>query len=79
MDFTRDNLASALGDPLDPKLWDAKERESIIDEIEEKNADIKFLRSADLGDLVKHPEFLVTYKEIKQPLETIALLLLKPD
>ncbi|HFU8545778.1 TPA: hypothetical protein ACH7I5_001819 [Escherichia coli] len=78
MDFTRDNLASALGDPLDPKLWDAKERESIIDEIEEKNADIKFLRSADLGDLVKHPEFLVTYKEIKQPLETIALLLLKP-
>ncbi|CAI1909263.1 Predicted P-loop ATPase [Serratia liquefaciens] len=78
MNFTRDNLASALGETLDAKLWDEAERESITDKIEEKNINIKFLRRADLGDLVKRPDFLVTYKETHQSLETIAKWLLKP-
>ncbi len=40
--------------------------------------DIKFLRSADLSDLVTSPEFLVQYKDSKQSLEAIAKIILTP-
>lgn len=78
MNFTRDNLAAALGYTLDPELWDEADRAMLTDEIEEKNNSINFLRRADLSDLVKHPAFFVTYEEINQPLERIAQELLKP-
>lgn len=78
LSFTRNNLAAALGDPLDAVLWNEADRETLTEQIEEKSEDIRFLRSADLGDLVKRPEFLVTYEETNQSFETIAQALLKP-
>ena len=45
--------------------------------INEKTDDIKFLRSADFGDLVKRPEFLVEYEQSKQPFEVITRTILK--
>ncbi|MDZ7320151.1 P-loop NTPase fold protein [Kosakonia sacchari] len=77
MDFTRDSIADALGDPLDAALWGDEERESLTDEVEDKNSDIQLLRSADLDDLIKHPEFLVAHEETYQSLEAVARSLLK--
>lgn len=76
--FSRDNLAAALGDPLDTESWNEAGREAITEQIDEKTEDIRFLRSADLGDLIKRPEFLVQYKESEQPLEAIAKMILTP-
>lgn len=77
MDFTRDILADVLGDPLDAELWSEAERESLKNTVQVKSSDIQFLRSADLNDLIKRPEFLVTYENNDQPLELIARSLLK--
>lgn len=63
LSFTRDSLVGALGDPLDAESWSEADRKALTEQIAEKTEDITFLRSADLGDLVRRPEFLVTYKE----------------
>lgn len=77
LSFTRDNLVGALGDPLDAESWAEADRKALIEQIDGKTNDIKFLRSADLGDLVKRSEFLVEYEETKQSLEEIAKMILK--
>ena len=76
--FTRDSLAAALGDRLDAESWDEADREALNEQIDEKTAAIKFLRGADLGDLVKRLEFLVKYEGTDQPLDAIAQAILKP-
>ena len=76
--FSRSSLAVALGDPLDAESWNEADLKALNDQIEEKAEDISFLRSADLDDLVKRPEFLVDYQESKQSFEEIAKALLKP-
>lgn len=78
LSFTRDSLVAALGDPLDAESWNEADREALTEQIDEKMEDIKFLRSADLGDLVKRPKFLVPYKESKQSFEAIAKTILTP-
>lgn len=76
LSFARNNLVAALGDPLDAESWNGTDREELTEQLDEKMEDIKFLRSADLGDLVKRPEFLVQYKESKQSFDAIAKSLL---
>lgn len=76
LSFSRDSLVAALGDPLDAESWNEADREALTEQIDEKMEDIKFLRSADLGDLVKRPKFLVQYREGKQSFETIAKMIL---
>ncbi|WLH59468.1 DNA-binding protein [Pseudomonas sp. FP2294] len=78
LSFTRDSLVAALGDPLDAESWNEADREALTEQIDEKMEEVKFLRSADLGDLVKRPEFLVLYKESKQSFEAIAKIILTP-
>src|SRR3546814_613453 len=53
LSFSRKNLAAALGDPLDADSWNEADRETLNEKIDEKTEDIRFLRSADIGDLVK--------------------------
>jgi len=77
LSFSRDDLAAALGDSLDAHSWNQADREELNEQIEARAEDIKFLRSADLGDLVKRPEFLVDYEGSKQSFEAIAKALLK--
>jgi len=77
LSFTRDKLAAALGDPLDADSWDKSDRKSLIEQIEEKTDDIKFLRGADLSDLVRRPEFLVKHEDSDQSFEAIVQAILK--
>ncbi|UQY33687.1 DNA-binding protein [Pseudomonas fulva] len=75
--FTRESISAALGDVLDADSWNEADRQELNEQIEARTEDIKFLRSADLGDLVKRPEFLVDYEGSKQSFEAIAKALLK--
>ncbi|QIK64746.1 DNA-binding protein [Leucobacter viscericola] len=59
--FTRESLAEALGDPLNAAAWDESAKENLKEQISEKTEAIKFLRSADMGKLMKRPEFLVAH------------------
>jgi len=77
LSFNRDSLAAALGDPLDADSWNDADYEELNEQIEERVEDIRFLRSADLGDLVRRPEFLVDYEGSKQSFDAIAKVLLK--
>ncbi len=76
LSFTRDSLVAALGDPLDTESWNEADREALTEQINEKMEYIDFLRSADLGDLVQRPEFLVQYKESEKSFEAIAKIIL---
>ncbi|KUM41948.1 DNA-binding protein [Pseudomonas sp. EpS/L25] len=78
MSFTRDSLVAALDDPLDADSWSEADRNALTEQIDEKTGDIKFLRSADFGDLLRRPEFLVEYEGSKQSFEAIAKTILRP-
>jgi len=78
LSFTRDSLAAALGDPLDAESWNETDREEFTEQIEEKMHEVKFLGSADLGDLIKRPKFLVQYEDNRLSLEAIAKFILTP-
>ncbi|MCK3831738.1 DNA-binding protein [Pseudomonas fluorescens] len=78
LSFTRDSLVAALGDPLDAESWNEADRDALAEQIDKKMAEVRFLRSADLGDLVKRTEFLVLYKDSKQSFEAIAKTILTP-
>jgi hypothetical protein len=75
--FTRRHLVEALGDPLDPESWEEADRGALSEQINEKAENIKFLRGADLGDLVKRSEFLTMYKGAdEKPFSVIAQMVL---
>ncbi len=78
LSFTRSHLATELGDPLDADSWSEADRNSLNEQIEDKAEEIKFLRSADLGDLVRRPEFPVTHEKTARSLASVAEELLKP-
>lgn len=78
LSFTRENLAPALGDPLDTESWDEADREALKEQIAEQTERLKFLRSADLGDLIKRPDFLVEHEGTEQSFEAVAHVLLTP-
>lgn len=78
LSFSRESIAAALDDPLDIESWNEAAREALTEQIDEKMDDIKFLRSADLGALIKRPKFLVQYQESKQSFEAIAKIILTP-
>lgn len=77
MSFTRDYLAAELGDPLNAEEWDASIRDKLNKDIEKKTEDIKFLRSADVGELVGRPDFHFAHEGQEQSLASIAEKLLK--
>lgn len=77
LSFSRDDLITVLGDPLDAESWSKSDRESLTAQIDEKSDDIKFLRGADLGDLTKRLEFLVKHEGTDQSLDAIARAILK--
>lgn len=77
LSFSRENLAATFCDPLDIDSWNQIDHEQLTEQLHDWENDIKFLRSADLGDLVKRPEFVVQHGDIKQPLEIVAKTHLK--
>ncbi len=75
--FSRDNLVAALGDPLDTDSWNQLDHEALTEQLHEMIHDIKFLRSADLSDLIRRPEFLVRHGSNQQSFEVIVKTHLK--
>jgi hypothetical protein len=74
--FRRTTLSTALSDPLKLADWDESERESLQATLDEHVASLKFLRGADMGALIKRPEFEVGVNATKQSLDTKACELL---
>lgn len=61
--FSRSSLSVVLGDSLDPDSWDEGDLEFLSEQLGENRNAIDFLRGADMGDLIKRPEFLITSNE----------------
>ena len=78
LSFTRSHIRAELGDSLDVDSWNAEDRALLNKQIDEKSANIEFLRSADIGDLIERPEFLVTYEGTKQSFASATEKLLSP-
>lgn len=76
LSFSRSDLAAALGDSLNPDTWIEADQSALNETLAEQQDHLRFLRSADMGDLIKRPEFLVDYEEAAQPLESVAEALL---
>lgn len=76
--FKRSMLSETLNDPLNLQSWNEADRSVIREEIAEKSDAIKFMRSADMGALIKHSEFQVVYRDETQSLDAVARTLLTP-
>lgn len=72
----RSDVATILGDTLNAETWKEVDREAINERISERQEELEFLRSADMGDLIKRPEFLVDYEDEELPLTDVAEQLL---
>lgn len=76
LSYNRTHVAALLRDTLDLESWTKSDRDALTDQLDQRAEDIKFLRAADLGDLVKRPEFLVAREGTSQPLASVAQELL---
>lgn len=74
--FTRDDVSRIVGDSLDVEAWKQADRKALNALLGTQSEQLKFLRGADMGDLMKRPEFLVEYEGVTQSLESIAEKLL---
>lgn len=74
--FSRSDIAELLDDPLDAYSWEEKDNAAITALLQEQLDDLKFLRQADMADLLKRPEFLVDYEGVAQSFESVAEQLL---
>ncbi|MBT2518066.1 hypothetical protein J7E29_11520 [Streptomyces sp. ISL-90] len=70
--LSRSDVSALVSDPLNPDAWQEADQEAANDKIRELQAQLKFLRSADMGALMKRPEFLVDYDEVAQSLDSVA-------
>ena len=76
LSLTRADVSKLVGDPLDAEAWKAADRNALQTVQAEQVEQLKFLRSADMGKLMKRPEFLVDYENVAQSLESVAEKLL---
>jgi hypothetical protein len=70
--YTRGTLARTLGDSLEPDEWVKADEAALNDTLTEQQGHLQFLRSADIGDLIKRPEYLVDFDDAAQSLESVA-------
>ena len=70
------DVAALIGETLDPETWTEIDREAANEKIIELQEQLTFLRSADMGDLLKRPEFLVKYGDDRTSLANVAESLL---
>lgn len=69
LSFSRTDLADALHSPLEPDHWNDAERKGWQEAIEKNNEDLKFLRGADIGDLIERSEFLIEHEDFELSLD----------
>ncbi|KQM84621.1 hypothetical protein ASE68_10615 [Agromyces sp. Leaf222] len=74
--LSRSDVESLVGEALDPEAWKEADEDAAHEKIAVLEEQLKFLRSADMGDLIKRPEFLVDFENQRVPLATVAERLL---
>lgn len=70
--FTHENLENFLGVQLDPDDWEKEDQKNIQNLIKDYKDDIRFLRGADMGDLIRNPRFKETIGTDSKSLDDIA-------
>lgn len=70
--ITRADVATVLDDTLNAETWKQVDRDAINERIAERQEELEFLRSADMGDLIKRPEFLVDFDDEELALADVA-------
>jgi len=71
LSFPRTDLADAFG-PFEPSHWDAIDRKKLASAQSRRRNDLKFLRSADISELLTRDDFLVEQNGSSQSLDAIA-------
>ncbi|OZD55588.1 hypothetical protein CH252_06955 [Rhodococcus sp. 06-1477-1B] len=74
--LSRADAATILGDALDSDSWKEVDRDAANERIAEREEELLFLRSADMGDLIKRPECLVEFEGKELSLADVAEKLL---
>ena len=74
--LNRSDIEALVGETLDPEAWKEADGEAADEKIAELEEQLRFLRSADMGDLIKRPEFVLEFKRKQIPLATVAKKLL---
>jgi len=72
LEFTRSTLSEVLGNSLDPDSWNERAEDRLTAEIEQNKEDLKFLRQAQMGDLIKRREFTAPYGGETQSFDAVA-------
>lgn len=72
LEFRRSILTQVLDNSLDPDSWNERAADRLNEEIEEHIEKLRFLRQANMGDLIKRPEFTLMYGEEPKSFDAIA-------
>lgn len=72
LNFPRSVIAEVLNNPLDADNWNEKAEERLNAEIEDCIEDLKFLRRANMAELISRPEFTLTYQGEPKSFDAIA-------
>lgn len=70
--LNRADIEALVGEKLDPAAWKEADRDVANEKIAELQEQLTFLRKADMGDLIKRPEFVVDSGEGKGSLAAVA-------
>lgn len=76
-DFTRVEIAEALGEPISSKEWVDNDLARLDEEISQATSNREFLRHADMGDLMARSEFTLKREEENLSFAQLAELHLK--
>ncbi len=74
--LTRADVEALVGESLNASTWREIDRNAARDEIAECQEQLNFLRSADMGDLIKDPDYRVEYEDDDLPFADVAERLL---
>lgn len=76
LSFSRSDIAEALSVCLDSEYWTNQLRKELKTALGEYDEDLKFLRRADMGDLIKRQDFKIEHNGSEQSFDSIARELL---
>lgn len=74
--LNRADIETLVGEKLEPAAWKGADRDTANEKIAELLEQLKFLRKADMSDLIRRPEFLIDFEEEQVSLAVVAEKLL---
>ncbi|MFJ3489118.1 YobI family P-loop NTPase [Leifsonia aquatica] len=72
IELSGSDISALVGDTLDADSWREADAAAEAEHVRELQEQLVFLRSADMGDLMNRPEFLVEYEDVSQSLDAVA-------